>query len=284
MEFEGLWSGSGWVRANSKQMASNCREPKMLDSESADRVAQSLGMPNELLPHAQELLADLWPLGFSSEPVIRLLERQPFAARRETTMLDLGCGKGALLIQLAGRFGWTGRGIDIMPDFISEARHFASSRGVAERLQFDVSDIALAIRKEKPVDLVIFGYDSDSLGSLEQTLTRLCLLLTPGGHILLETAWSLPQYSCKSLLTESDTRQSIERSRVRIVDTELLDSDWVKAQNARNTSRIRSRAEVLASREPDLKHLVDAYLWVQEEECRLLEEQAQCVALLLSAG
>ena len=79
-----------------------------LMNEELDRqVASSLEAPPELLPFIAELLADVDALG-SSPAVVNLL--RPLALPRATT-LDLGCGKGAISVNVARELGWHAHGV-----------------------------------------------------------------------------------------------------------------------------------------------------------------------------
>jgi len=92
-----------------------------MNDESRD-VSESLDADERLLPFLPALLQDLCALGFTPEPMLRLLERCGMAKRRSVRVLDLGCGKGAALIRLAQEFGWHGEGVDLVSEFVDEAR------------------------------------------------------------------------------------------------------------------------------------------------------------------
>jgi len=55
-------------------------------------------------------------------------------------VLDLGCGRGELLSQLAARHGTGGVGVDVHAPLIDEARARAHELGVADRVAFEVGD------------------------------------------------------------------------------------------------------------------------------------------------
>ena len=141
------------------------------DSSNNREVAGSLDADERLLPFLPALLEDLWALGFTPEPMLRLLKRCDFTARRGLRVLDLGCGKGAGLIRLAQEFGWYGDGVDLVPEFIEDARAHAAQCGVSDRVHFEVADIAQVVHQGDEIDLILFGFDADGLGTLEQSLT-----------------------------------------------------------------------------------------------------------------
>lgn len=56
------------------------------------------------------------------------------------TLIDLGCGKGAVLIYTANKFDYNGPGIDIVPEFIQSAIQFSIEHSVDNRIDFKTDD------------------------------------------------------------------------------------------------------------------------------------------------
>ena len=54
---------------------------------------------------------------------------------------DLGCGDGRIVITAAKQYGATGKGIDIDPERIAEAKANAQKAGVADKVRFAVGDL-----------------------------------------------------------------------------------------------------------------------------------------------
>ncbi len=244
-------------------------------------LAHSLDAATDLLPFIPYLLQDLWSLGFAPERLDDLIQRN-LGHRSGLGMLDLGCGKGALLIHLARRFGWHGRGIDIVPEFISEACRRADQHGVAALLRFDVGDMGDLIHGAARADLIIFGYDCDALGALDVALGELRPCLLSDGRVLLDTAWLLPGFSHSALLDQQATLRAIAAAGFRVVDMEITPVDVVREQNRTNTESIRQRATELSQAHPQKRELFARYVADQVEECRVLEDEATCASLLLS--
>src|SRR5690606_20490273 len=99
----------------------------------------------DLGPFVPQLLRGLWALGSMPAYVIELVERNIRRPFRSVT--DLGCGKGAVLIQLAEKFDFHGVGIDIVPEFIVEARALAVAHRVGEKLTFACEDMAVSVQR-----------------------------------------------------------------------------------------------------------------------------------------
>lgn len=247
-------------------------------------VSDSLDADERLLPFLPALLQDLWALGFSPDPMLKLLIRSGLAKHPNLRVLDLGCGKGAALVRLAREFGWHGEGVDLMPDFIQEARKRSAEYGVADRLRFEVAAITQAVRQGPEIDLILFGFDADVLGTLEESLKVLRSRLASAGHIVLDTAWTRGESSKPNVaMSETSTKSAVRAAGFDVIDEEILDSEWVRAQNHDNTEAIRRRARELGRRYPEKQPWFDDYVRRQEEECRQLEEEFACCILLLRA-
>ena len=75
------------------------------------------GLEFGLFPYLSYMLQDLWEFGASSEIIIDIIKRHGIL-NNDSKILDLGCGKGAVLIRLVKKFRCEGHGIDALPDFI----------------------------------------------------------------------------------------------------------------------------------------------------------------------
>ncbi len=73
----------------------------------------------------------------------RVDELVGFVATHGSSVVDLGCGAGALVIELATRLPeLRGHGIDVAPAVIERARAAAARSKVSDRVRFSVGDVA----------------------------------------------------------------------------------------------------------------------------------------------
>ncbi len=101
-------------------------------------------------------------------------------------VLDLGCGYGRAIIYLAAH-GWTGDGVDFIPQAVEEARRRADVAGVADRVRFHVAAATALSFLEPPYDLAIdvgcmHSFTDEMLAAYCDELGR---LLRPGSLYVL---------------------------------------------------------------------------------------------------
>lgn len=113
-------------------------------------------------------------------------------------VLDVGCGKGALIVHLAERYGVRCVGADINAAFLAEGRAEAERRGVANAvtlLEVEASRLDVAAAS---FDLGACIGSTHAFGTYRNTLRQLARLVRPGGHALVgEGYWKrapAPEY------------------------------------------------------------------------------------------
>ncbi|MGI5368694.1 SAM-dependent methyltransferase [Streptomyces iakyrus] len=110
---------------------------------------------------------------------------QRLTRHRPTTVLDIGCGTGELMLRvLATTPEATGTGIDLDADDLARGRKAAEDRGLAPRARF-VEESATGTTRG-PADLVLCVGSSQALGGrLPDALKELRRLVTDHGRALL---------------------------------------------------------------------------------------------------
>jgi SAM-dependent methyltransferase len=98
-------------------------------------------------------------------------------------VLDIGCGKGDLLVRVARR-GATGVGIDLNRSFLAEARRLAADAGVDDRVRFELADGG-GLETDGEYDLVACVGATDAVGGPAVAPARLAVLARPGGAVLI---------------------------------------------------------------------------------------------------
>jgi SAM-dependent methyltransferase len=111
----------------------------------------------------------------------------PAATGEGTSALDIGCGKGDLLVRLALR-GANAVGIDRNEAFLAKGRALAATAGVTQRVRLELADAGDGAVH----DLINSGYDlvacvgaSGAMGGPVIAPGRLAALARPGGWLLI---------------------------------------------------------------------------------------------------
>ncbi len=129
--------------------------------------------------------ADLTILGPATpEDLEDLLDAAgPAAGGMGTSALDIGCGKGDLLVRVARR-GASGVGIDRNEAFLAVGRALAETAGVTQRLRFEFADAGDGVI-DGGYDLVACVGASGAVGGPVLAPGRLAALARPGGRVLI---------------------------------------------------------------------------------------------------
>jgi len=239
----------------------------------------------ELLPYLPYLLQDIYELGSSPRDMADLIKTYTnFSA--ETRVLDLGCGKGAVSLFLARELGIQAKGIDLIPEFISEAREASGKYGVEHLCQFTVQDINESVKTERGYDIVILGAVGDVLGEPAMTLKKLTQVIRKSGYILIDEAYLVGaqdevRYKNYEYLTLPQWKKLFKELNLELIASKDSDTNSYADINDCNNRMIKNRASELAAKHPAKKHLFEGYVKTQEMECDDLDDTVIGVTWLL---
>ena len=244
---------------------------------SKEQLCQSLSSTDDqILPYLPFLLQDLWSLGGQPDIQIEMIKSLQLDSVK---LLDLGCGKGSSLIQILKVQRGCGLGVDLMESFIGVARKKAQQWGVADRGGFQVQDLVQTLDSERGYDMVLYGRDSDVLGSTEHCFRRLGRVLRPHGYVLVDTV-----YTGKDAAAILQSRQSFIHDMGRAGFSLLREAVWdkqsLKQMNQAIIHKIKQRAMELSVKLPPQKEQFFRYVTEQQQESFELEEEMSCVTLL----
>lgn len=250
--------------------------------EIRDDFLDSLDLDNsEIAPYIPEILKNLWELGSMPDYVIDLVEKHIPSDKLEK-VIDLGCGKGSVLIQLSEKKEFEGIGVDLVPEFVDEAKNYAAKAGYSKSLTFEVGDIKKRSRQHDNFDLVIYGHDSDIFGDIKQSLLELEKYVSHERWILFETLYNTNRdNNPDELPSREEFNDQIRKSGLDIVSQIVWDKDKLRKVNQSNTILIEEQIKRLIQLNPTKQGMFTAYLNNQIDECHELENDLECVTVLL---
>jgi SAM-dependent methyltransferase len=235
-----------------------------------EMVAYALEVDPQLLPYIPELLADLEELGSDAELITQVLSGLDLAADAE--VIDLGCGKGAVAIEIADELGFKVLGIDLFEPFINSARNLAAKMQVSALCEFRVGNVLDMAAAVEPRDVVVFAALGDVLGRLDDTVKVIREYVKPGGFIIvsdlfLAAAGSNEFPGFERYAHHSETIALLTSNgdvlRHEILVDDHADDDEEPADD--EAEKIRERAIKLAVQHPELE---DALMHFASEQAR----------------
>jgi ubiquinone/menaquinone biosynthesis C-methylase UbiE len=248
-----------------------------------ESIAQAMETDVRLLPLLPELLTDLWELGPSAEQVVAALTS--VGVEPDSTVLDLGCGKGAVAVALAEHLGVRVEGIDAFQPFLQAARALAAERGVSDRCRFEQGDLRNLLGQEAQYDAALLLSVGPVLGDYAQTLAGLRRLVRAGGYIVIEDGFLAdgvaPRPLAEGYAGHSETLRQLTACGDVLAREVICAAELARPVNQRNTDLIRQRASLVKARHPAFEQLIDGYVARQERETQILGTDVPCAIWVL---
>ena len=240
------------------------------------------GASSNLFPYLPYILQDLWEIGTSPEIVLTLVKKYTTDSSN-LRVLDLGCGKGAVLIKLAKEFGCYCYGVDAVEEFIEEAKNKAKEFNVDEYCCFACGDIRVEISDFRDYDIIILGSIGPVLGDYHSTLTKVSECIKENGLIIIDDGYidDSSEYSHPLIEKKSVILAQISDAGMRLIGEIIIDKSEIKAADEYIYRNIKRRCQELVEEHPDKRKLFIDYISKQEEENKVLEEKVICSTMLL---
>jgi len=243
------------------------------------------GTDNYLFPFIPYILQDIWEIGSSPEIIISLIKKH---AKNYSNLkiLDLGCGKGAVSIQIAKEFNCYCYGIDAIKEFVSEAQNRAKEYKVETNCFFEVDDIRTRIEIMKDFDIIIlgsigpvFGNYFSTLSTLKKSIKRNGLIIIDDGYIEDGSNFTHPLIEKKSKIFEH-----ISAARMKLIDEVIITQEEIKESDDYIFKHLKKRCQELIKKEPSKSNLFLDYIKKQEQENEVLEQRVICSTMVIGAG
>jgi SAM-dependent methyltransferase len=232
-----------------------------------EMIAYALEVDVQLLPLVPQLLADLNELGSDAELIVEVLA--DLGLPSSTRVIDLGCGKGTVAIEIAAKLGFRVDGVDLFEPFIAIARERAAVAGVADLCSFQCADILKVVDAVEPADIAIFAALGDVLGPLDETIGVIRRFVRPGGYIIINDDYAKKGESAFASFEYRSSREETLRllqSCGDVLKREALEPPSNLASGIYESTLIRRRAELLAEQHAELKEALLAFAEDQARE------------------
>lgn len=240
------------------------------------------GNDPELFPFLPYILQDLWELGSDPDTIITLIRRY-FSGYGKLSVLDLGCGKGAVSIKTARELGCRCHGIDAIADFIRFAKDTATQYGVDRLCVFEVGDIRERVKQLPKYDVIILGATGPVLGDYDNTLTAISKCLNHSGMIIIDDAYieSRSTFSHPLILRFDQISQQINAAGMRLMETVPISGEDIRTSEHLILDNLKRRCHELIRKHPEKKKLFEDYIKNQERETDININKVVCVTLAI---
>ncbi len=254
----------------------------MMKSIEESVVTAMDGTDIELFPYLPYILQDIWEIGADPEIIISLIDRH-FTNHGRLKILDLGCGKGAVSIKAAKRFGCSCYGIDAIPEFISDARKKAIEYNVEHLCRFEVGDIREKITALSFFDIIILGAIGPVFGDYYSTLTTLSGCLNDTGVFIIDDGYidNNSNYTHPLIQKREIIIRQIHSAGMQLAEEEIIGKDDIKDSDDYIFKNLKKRCFELINRHPEKKKLFTDYIEKQEEENDVLENKVICSTMVI---
>lgn len=256
-----------------------------MNKEIEKKLAASLtSETTELLPFIPYFLQDFWELGSSPKDITYLIKKY-MTLSDDSKFLDLACGKGAVSIGIAKKFEKNVTGVDLIPEFIEEAKVKAKEYQVDSLCKFEVNDVNEVVKIEKNYDAVIFGAAADILGTPDETLKKLSGTVKKEGYVIIDEAY-VPDaalnnqvgYCNYEYLTRTEWLELFNKNNLELIE-ELEGTCDVNYDLEKQY--LINRSNELSQEYPERKEMFEGYLKSQLAEYDDLDQHLIAVTWIL---
>jgi len=240
------------------------------------------GTDSKLFPYLPYILQDLWELGTSSEAVLNLVKKHT-TNQSNLKILDLGCGKGAVSINLARELNCQCHGVDAVKEFIDEAKNKAKEFNVEKYCSFERDDIRVRFRNLKGYDIIVLGAIGPVLGDYFSTLTKVSNCIKEAGLVIIDDGYidDESEYSHPLVEKRSEILKQISDADMKLVDEIIIDKEKIIESDEHMYRNLKRRCQELIEIHPDERNFFVDYVKKQKEENEVLETKLVCSTMLI---
>lgn len=240
---------------------------------------------SEILPFLPYILQDFWEIGSNPETMISLIEKHR-GNHLKIKVLDLGCGKGAVSINVAKQLNCKCFGVDAVPEFIAFAEAKSAELGVDHLCTFEVADIRERVKTLPKFDVIILGAIGQVFGDYFHTLTLLNHNLSENGLIIIDDGYvddNCNTQQEQQVLSLSSLRKQISDADMCLIEEVLVEDENLDISDEydKQYQDICKRCDELSVQYPDKAKLFASYADNQKIEYNNIKSNIICSTMLL---
>ena len=238
---------------------------------------------SEILPYLPYILQDFWEIGSDPDVIISLIKKH-LTNEKFLKVLDLGCGKGAVPVNLAKQMNCECYGIDAIPEFISFSTSKADEYGVGNLCKFEVGDIREKVKTFGKCDVIILGAIGQVFGNYFETLTTLINNLKEGGIIIIDDGYIKDQsnFTHEHVFSKSELKKQISDAGMQLIDEVVAsEDDRVLANYDTEYGNLLKRCQELSDKYPDKTEIFINYSNQQKKEYDNLRNEITCSTMVV---
>ncbi len=227
-----------------------------------ESVLTAMDCPDrEILPYLPYILQDFWEIGSDPKVVIYLIKKH-LANNNKPSVLDLGCGKGAVSVHIAKQMNCGCYGIDAIPEFISFSASKADEYGVGDLCDFEVGDIRDKVKTLGKYDVIILGAIGQVFGNYFETLTILNNNLKGGGIIIIDDGYieDVSSFKHEHVYRKSELEKQISEAGMHLIDEVVAsEKENVAVNYYTEYTKLLKRCQELGVKYPDKAEIFIKY-------------------------
>lgn len=218
--------------------------------------------PSEIQPFLPYLLQDIWEIGSPPE-IIEAAVRKHVPKPRAISALDLACGKGAVTITLAKKLGLKSKGIDILPEFVEQARQKAIEKGAHRSLTFAQGDPNKAAELERGWDIVIYAPAENLMGKPQQIIEKLAPVVCKQGYLVLGGRYNdspdVPQKLKEKCISPGRWKEIFRQNGFCLLEEYVVDTAVYKQKSDADVKAVMQRAAELCIKYPEKTEVINNF-------------------------
>lgn len=232
----------------------------------------------ELIPFLPYILQDFHEIGSHAESINNIIKDQK--RHDKIDILDLGCGKGAILNFLAQQHNSNCLGIDAMASFIDYANDYKTRNRITNS-SFIVGDARNTEIIPGLYDFIIMG----SIGPIFENYTiafqKLRKLLKDDGIVILDEGYMEDGKNHDVTLNKKELYSQIEKAGMLILKEYTGAEVCIQDEFDGQLENIKKRCKELIEKYPDKESIFIEYIHEQEREYSNLESDITCSTMII---